>query len=476
MISTAVALMFATTGTAAHVNPPAGPIEGTLEGGVAVFRGIPYAQPPTGPLRWRAPRPYPAWTTKRLALSFGPICMQAQPNGDAGVGDEARSEDCLTLNIWSPNIRGRRLPVMVWLHGGGYTSGSGSAPLYSGAALAARGVVVVTLNYRLGHFGYFAHPELPSREGLNFGLQDQRAALQWVRGNIAAFGGDPRNITLFGNSAGGESVLFHMTSPASRGLFHKAVVQSGLGGRALQSSSASIDAGRAVEPIAELRNVPATAVLDWGKPSIYRGFGPAIDGVTVLTTIEDSFRRGRQARIPLIIGYNGFEIPPVAVGGTDAAVALVGHDASERARGIEAYGSVAAYESRVASDALFRAPALRLAMLHAQAGMPTWSYEFDVVSSAVAGRLTGAPHASERAYVFGTLPRLGWPTDSRDVSVAHELGDRWSAFARTGKPVMPSRPWPRSRPADPRPLIFTHGPDDRDRRMTAALLKYYEVK
>ena len=451
----------------AVVSAPASVFEGAQDGDIAVFRGIPYAQPPVGALRWRAPQPLPRASAPRLAREFGHICMQPDPKGDAGVGVETPSEDCLTLNIWTPAAKGPPRAVMVWLHGGGYTGGSGSAPLYDGSALARQGVVVVTLNYRLGKFGFFAHPQLASGEGANFGLLDQRAALKWVKDNIAAFGGDPRRVTLFGNSAGGESVLFHMAARGSRGLFSRAIVQSGLGGRDLRPAAASVDSDRASTPIDDLRALPPAAIIQWGTPSVYRGFGPTIDGVTVHETLEKTFHARRQARVPLIIGYNGFEIPPAAIGGTAAALALVGHDADQRARGIAAYGGVAAYEQRIASDALFRAPALRLARLHAPAA-PTWSYEFDVVSPAVRGRLGGAPHASERAYVFGNLSRLGWPTDARDADLAHDIGQRWVAFAKGED----RGGWQRVTGNDAATLRFTHDDAPAQPPLSPALAHY----
>lgn len=464
-LSAGLALMLASV-SGPTVVAPAGAIEGVGQGGVKVFRGIPYAAPPVGALRWRAPQPLARWRGKRKAAAFGAICMQPPNATDSGIGLEAPSEDCLTLSIWAPAGPKRGLPVMVWLHGGGYTSGSGSAPLYDGRALAARGVVVVTLNYRLGRFGFFAHPGVPSGEGANFGLLDQRAALRWVRANIAAFGGDPTRVTLFGNSAGGESVLFHISDRASHGLFARAIVQSGLGGRALRTGATSVDADRAATPIEALRALPASAILGWGAPSLYRGFGPTIDGVTVRANIEAVFRARRQAAVPLIIGYNSFEFPPAAMGGAGAAVALVGHDFAERARGAAAYGSVAAYEERIASDALFRAPALRLAALHAAAGHPSWAYEFDVAAPAIVARFGGAPHASERAYVFGTLPRLGWPTDARDVEFARELGDAWVAFARGGAP------W--SRTSEPK--LFTRATAPRTSDITPQLADYLGLR
>jgi para-nitrobenzyl esterase len=460
----------------AFVDSPAGKLEGRAIDGIAAYLGIPYARPPVGALRWRAPQSLPRWHQRRATLEFGPVCMQPTGTGDSGVGVEPASEDCLTLNIWSPKRQSKRLPVMVWVHGGGYTSGSGSAALYDARMLAARGVVVVTINYRLGRFGFFAHPGLvDTGEGANFGLLDQRAALAWIRNNIAAFGGDPRRVTLFGNSAGGESVLFHMASPKSSRLFARAIVQSGLGGRTLRTSANSVDADRADTSLSKLRALPASEILAWGMPSLYKGFGPTIDGISVSESIETTFRAGRQARFPLIIGFNGLEIPPAFVGGPSRAVAMVDHDASTRAAGIAAYGDVDAYEQNIASDALFRAPALRLAQIHARSGAATWTYMFDVVSLAATARLTGAPHASERAYVFGNLSRLGWTTDARDDAVSHEIGDRWVAFAKGGDQAAGRMDWVRATPVKANPIVFNYGERLRDPELSPALSSYFRI-
>ncbi|WP_313390057.1 carboxylesterase family protein, partial [Leclercia sp.] len=209
-----------------------GDICGITDGDVQVWRAIPYAAPPVGTLRWRSPQPVASWQGVRQATTFSPSSWQSSEYcQQLGGGDPGRfSEDCLYLNVWSPMERAAPLPVMVWLHGGGFTIGAGGLPPYDGKALAQRGVVVVTLNYRLGHLGFFAHPALAGEEERvvhNFALLDQIAALEWVRDNIAAFGGDPANITLFGESAGARSVLSLLASPLAKGLFHKAIIQSG---------------------------------------------------------------------------------------------------------------------------------------------------------------------------------------------------------------------------------------------------------
>jgi para-nitrobenzyl esterase len=217
-----------------EVKTATGLVIGAADDDVVAFKGVPYAAAPVGPLRWRAPQPAPAWTTPLKADKVGPLCLQKYDAKDNGVGPLPMSEDCLTLNVWRPFAEANApLPVMVWIHGGGFVNGSGTAVLYDGAALARQGVVVVTINYRLGRFGFFAHPAL-TREAAgapvaNYGLMDQIAALKWVRDNIGGFGGDPRQVTIFGESAGGASVNLLMISPAARGLFKRAITESGLG-------------------------------------------------------------------------------------------------------------------------------------------------------------------------------------------------------------------------------------------------------
>ncbi len=347
------------------------------------------------------------------------------------------------------------LPVMVWLHGGGYVNGSASAAIYDGSALAARGVVVVTVNYRLGRLGFFAHPELPT--GGNFGLADQIAALQWVQRNIASFGGDPRRVTLFGNSAGGESVLFLMASPQTHGLFSKAIVQSGLGGRQIPTVAQAAAEGSAftssldTAQIEKLRALPAAVIIAADKPSVYRGFGPMIDGRIIKESLPDAFAAGREAQIPLIIGYNSLEVPAAAIGGAKRLEALLGLSPDQLQRWGAAYPSAVAFEENVASDVLFRAPALRLAMLHAGHGSATYAYEFGAVTAGAPPGLRGAPHASERPYVFDTLDRSNWSADDRDKAVAAQIASRWTTFAQLGSQTA----WPAFDPADPKILTFT---------------------
>ena len=440
------------------VRTDAGRILGAQDQGVHVFKGVPYAAPPVGDRRWRPPAKPARWRGVRPAQSFGHICPQAPPGGDKGVGAEPASEDCLTLNVWTPNVRpDRAAPVMVWIHGGGFTSGSGSAPLYDGRALAERGVVVVTFNYRLGRLGFFAHPALAREGGLqaNYALMDQIAALLWVRRNIGAFGGDPNNVTLFGNSAGGWSVNQLMLAPPAQGLFHKAIVQSGLGrltppGLAQARAEGEAFAARLGRPQADaaaLRKLPVEALIA-DKPSIYDGFGPILDGRLVRSSVIDGFSQGRQAKLPYLAGFNSLEIPASLLPdrGLFARVTPV-LTPEQTQRGAAAYGGAAALQNALVGDVLFAEPAVAVATAHAATEAPTFLYRFDVVPAATRARLGGAPHASERAYVFSTLDQSGWPSDAADRAISDQIASYWTAFARTGEVNGRGRPhWPRLTP------------------------------
>jgi para-nitrobenzyl esterase len=469
----AATMLLATAAAAAPVlNTPAGRVSGAAQDGSAVYRGIPYARPPVGPLRWKPPQRLPRWRGTRTALSFGNICMQAPNQTDAGTGKEAPSEDCLTLNIWAPADAGRRArkPVMLWLHGGGYIGGSGSAPLYDGSALARDGVVLVTINYRLGRFGFFAHPALGRHA--NYGLLDQLAALDWVRRNISNFGGDPANITLFGNSAGAESVSLLMASPLARGKFAKAIVQSGLGGRILPALatprgawSPAYKTGQEFAKRAgarhaqSLRSLPAEALLA-DTPSLYRGFGPVIDDHVVREDPLAAFAAGRAARVPLLIGYNSHEVPVAAIGGPERIDGFLHFTPAQRAGWRASYPSEAAYERSVVSDVLFAGPAVRLALEHARNGNPTWLYEFAVLPPQTA--LTGAPHASERAYVFGNLASAAWPTQAIDALRSRAIRTRWTEFAKASLPLLGGGvDWNRVEPRRPEALRISLAADEK---------------
>lgn len=462
-----------------------GQLVGRADGEVFSFKGVPYAQPPVGSLRWRAPRPHPGWEGARDAGAYGAICIQPPANGDNGVGPLPMSEDCLTLNVWSAVDPGEGAPVMVWIHGGGLNNGSGTAALYDGTRLARRGVVVVTINYRLGRLGFFDHPALAAERGpdgpaANYGLMDVIAALRWVRDNATMFGGDPHNVTIFGESAGGALVTRLMISPEARGLFHRAVVQSGLGrdegtpldaprrdgGPSMQARGAAFAEGAGLPGATaeQLRAIPAEALLR-PAPNFYGGDLLVRDGVLVGEDVEAAFAAGREAPVPLIIGTNSAEfwwMKPSDLspyGALDDAMT-----SGERAAFLQVYGGRDGYDQFVLSDLVFNEPARRLARLHARNGHPTWLYRFDVVSAAMPEPHQGATHASERQYVFDNLTASPWLTAEMDQRQAEQMAGYWTTFARNGDPNGGGRrAWPDFR-AEPDGLLeFTNeGPAAKD--------------
>jgi len=318
------------------VTAPAGRLTGMAAGGIRAFKGIPYALPPTGPRRWKPPVPAARWTDMRDATAFGPVCMQAKPVPTSIYAWDLRtmSEDCLTLNIWAP-AGARNAPVFFWVHGGALAGGSGSEPMYDGSKLAARGLVVVSINYRLGVLGFLAHPELSAESGDhvsgNYGLLDQIEALRWVNRNIAAFGGDPGNVTIAGEPAGGLSVMYLLAARDARGLFVKVVMESVymVSAQELRTSTvgtvAAETAGVAVARKAGAADLAALRATDAGSlvaAGASIGFFPffVIDGHVLTRQVVDVFDRGEQARVPIIAGFNSGEIrslrallpPPVA--------------------------------------------------------------------------------------------------------------------------------------------------------------------
>ena len=467
--------------------PRAAVEQGTLVGqtadGVASFKGIPYAAPPAGPLRWRAPRRAVPWSGERDASRVGAICVQPPSNGDPGVGPLPMSEDCLTLNVWTPVARGvEPLPVMVWIHGGGLNNGSGTAALYDGTRLAQRGVVVVTVNYRLGRLGFFGHPALTAEAvgegGLvgNYGLADVIAALEWVRDNAAAFGGDAENVTVFGESAGGVLVTRLMIAEPARGLFHRAVVQSGLGRDRGTPTFPTRDGSPSLEDrgvafavaaglpsdasVEQLRALRAERLLT-PAPSFYGGDLMVIDGYDNGGLVEEdvapAFAAGLEAPVPLIIGTNSAEfggMKPADLspdGALDDAMT-----ADERAAFLAAYGGPEGYDARVLTDLVFSEAARHLARLHAANGHPTYLYRFDVVADSNP-EPGGAAHASERPYVFDNLHTVGRAMSERDAQAAAAMADYWTTFAARGDPNAPGRPaWPEFGAEPDRLLEFTN--------------------
>jgi len=453
------ALLLATMTPRAHaadvvVRIDTGALQGVSADGVMSFKDIPYAAPPVGTLRWRPPAPAPGWSGVRDASRFGALCMQKLVK-DNGVGPSPASEDCLTLNVFTPaGAPTAGLPVMVWIHGGGFVNGSATAALYEGGALARQDVVVVTVNYRLGRFGFFAHPALTAEaQGAplaNYGLMDQVAALKWVRRNIGAFGGDVRNVTIFGESAGGIAVNRLMMIDAARGLFQKAIVESGAGrerGQSLAQAEAdgaafAARSGAANADTTALRAIPADKIVAAGDLDVLAGEAPILDGRLLTQNATDAFAAGRTARVPYLIGSNSLEIPGAFAPPAWRAIARLTPEA--KAAAVKDYGSQAAYDDHIITDVVFGEPARSLAQIESRLGRPTWLYRFSVLSAGAPKMLTGAPHASDRQYVFQTLNASPWPTDARDAALARTISAYWVAFARTGNPNGEGRPaWPR---------------------------------
>ena len=441
--------------------------EGALAGAsgdaIQIFKGVPYAAPPIGPLRWRAPQPMAHWTGPRDATTFGAACPQ-QTVPEMVDGAPGRiSEDCLTLNIWAPAHAAQPLPVMVWIHGGGNDSGAGSRRYYDGTSFARDGVVLVTINYRLGILGFFAHPAL-SGEG-NFGLMDQIAALTWVRKNIRAFGGDPQNVTLFGESAGGLDAMLLLTSPSAAGLFQKAIVESAgwwmhLPSRSeAEASAAGIAAKLALPATAsaeQLRAVPAEALLKTGMESA----GPFVDGHVVPVQPELAFAQGKIPHLPFTIGWNSDEASLL-----DSPAAMLGFFTAGElatARTLYATGSDDNALARATfRDLHFAAPS-RWAARQASGQTKVYLYRFSYVRQRQLGRMPGAAHGAEVPYVFDSWrqsPGGGRFMMDRDLAEATMLHACWVSFAKAGSPVCPDAPaWPAYRKEDDELLDFGSAP------------------
>lgn len=451
-----------------QVRIASGLLAGVKDGDTLSFKNIPYAAPPVGDLRWRAPQPAKKWKGVREADKVGAVCQQTFNAKDNGVGPLPVSEDCLTLNVFAP-AKARKAPVMVWIHGGGFVNGSGTAALYDGAALARQGVVVVTINYRLGRFGFFAHPALTASAGGepvgNYALMDMIAALKWVRDNIAKFGGDPGQVTIFGESAGGVAVNDLMVSPAARGLFVRAISQSGLGREQVLplaeaekvGSEFAVKAGLKDATAADLRKITAEQIVAAGDINLFGGGASMLDGKILTVGPLEGFRTGRQARIPYVVGWNSLEFPaPAAALAAQPAGSALTADALARVKA--AYPDAASYDAHAVSDVIFTEPAYNLAKLHAAAGQPTFVYQFSVLAEGAPPILKGAPHATDREYVFQTLKAAAFPAGPNDVVQARTISGYWAAFARTGDPNGAGRPaWPAFVARDGKIIDFTNG-------------------
>jgi para-nitrobenzyl esterase len=459
-----------------------GKVEGALttDGKVVAFKGIPYATPPVGDLRWKPPVPAEKWKGVKQATEFGSRCIQSSGYPDMVFHDPSESEDCLSLNVWTPKgAKPGSLPVMVWIYGGGFTSGSASESRQDGQFLAHRNVVIVSMNYRLGIIGFFVHPELtaesPHHASGNYGLMDQALAIAWVKNNIKNFGGDPSNITIFGESAGSFSVSAQMASPLARDLIQKAIGESG---GALYSAGLSFPPREVSEKadsefadnafhttsLADLRKLPAADLIKAARakttPPPPR-FGPDVDGYFLPDSVPNIYAAGKQAHIPLLAGWNAdeergavilakekmtaerFKTQAQAEFGANADKFLQLYPASTDEEAVQSAGDFA-------SDRFIAFSTWRWIEAQVQTGeAPVYRYRFDLGSPGDRNHLAilGAFHSDDIEYVFGTLDsRPDIKVRPEDRKLSDQIGTYWTNFARTGDPNRPSTPdlpkWP----------------------------------
>jgi para-nitrobenzyl esterase len=507
LCSLAALAMAAGVGTTTRAQAPGavrvdgGDVQGVVADGVESFKGIPFAAPPVGELRWRPPQPAAAWTGVRQASEFGADCMQGRfgpPPAPGAPPARMPSEDCLFLNVWRPaGAATSKLPVMVWIYGGGFTGGSGASAFTSGMQFAKQGVILVSLNYRVGRFGFFAFPALsserPDEPKSNYAYMDQIAALQWVKRNIAAFGGDPANVTIFGFSAGGVSVHSLVASPMARGLFHKAIAQSGgsrdsvLTARPLRADgvdpnypvsaetlgttfarsmgiegtdATALTSLRALTSEQVLRGAPAQAGTN--PPQVETT--PILDGKLVTETAETAYKARRQPRIPLLLGSNSADTAGNRIRATskDEFLARFGQWSAQAKAAYDPDGTadLPAMIARANDDFGQAEPARFAANAFAANGSPVYLYRFSYVQAGMRERLrAGAPHGGEIGYVFGTLsPGPGSALTPEDQAVSRMAQSYWVNFAKTGDPNAAGLPvWPRHDPKND--VIFDFRPD-----------------
>lgn len=473
--------------SAPEVKTKAGILRGVTTGDVSSFKGIPFAAPPVGEFRWRPPQPVKPWEGVRDAKEYGPNCAQGGWGAAPGSISEGSSEDCLYLNLWTPaNFKpGSKMPVMVWIHGGGFTGGNGQN---SGDAFAKNGVILVSINYRLGRLGHFAFPALskehPEEPKGSYAFMDQIAALQWVKENIAAFGGNPDNVTIFGFSAGGVSVHSLLSIPAAKGLFHKAIGESSGGrdgvltGRPINKENADalypVSAetiginfakkhgieGTDAAALAKLRALKVEEIVDGGQetngqggPRIYSG--PILDGKFVVETSESAYKAGRQAKVPLMIGNCSAEIGGAFVSTSTTKEELFAQFGNLEAVAKAAYDpednkEFAEIQTKLNTDWVWGEPARFTAKSFVAAGEPAYMYQFGYVPAAMRERARyGAGHGSEVSYVFGSLNSRRGATEpsEEEKKLAQIMNGYWTNFAKTGNPNGEGLPvWPQYNP------------------------------
>jgi para-nitrobenzyl esterase len=464
-----------------RVKIDSGELQGAAQDEVLSFKGIPFAAPPVGDLRWRAPQPVKPWTGVKPATAYGHDCMQLPFPSDAAPLGTQPDEDCLVANVWrSAQQTPGKLPVMVWIYGGGFVNGGSSPAVYDGSQFAKRGVVLVSFNYRVGRFGFFAHPALTKENAKgplgNYGYMDTIAAMQWVKRNVGAFGGDPNNVTVFGESAGGMSVHMLLTSPLAKGLFQRAIIESG-GGRSgvlpmrrlkedvpngpVSAESIGVAFAKSVgiegddaAALAALRKVPADKVVaglnmaSMGAAAATYVGGPLIDGQLIVEPPEEAFRAARNQKVPLIIGANSADIGFSFAKTIDDVFTPFGAD-KDKARAAydpDNSGDVRAVGSKVAMDRMMIEPARFIAKAVAAQGPKTYVFRFSYVADSMRKQWHGAPHATEIPYVFDTVAaKYGKDLTPADAAAARATNLYWTNFAKSGDPNSPAAvptPWP----------------------------------
>ncbi|MBA4800509.1 MAG: carboxylesterase family protein [Euryhalocaulis sp.] len=449
-----------------------GRVEGVQKDGLTVFKNIPYAAAPVGPLRWRAPQAAPSWEGVRDASAFGPSCIQPAipPTSIYYDPPQSASEDCLSLNVWAPEDA-ENAPVIVWIHGGSLRIGGAAEPLYDGAELASRGIVLVSINYRLGVLGWLAHPglsaESPNAASGNYGLLDQIAALRWVQENAAAFGGDADNVTIMGESAGALSVTYLMSSPLARGLFHKAIAQSpniravpdltrsAHGLPSAEAIGAKLAAGLGHPGVEDLRAMDAQTLTDAAARKRFPSQG-TIDGWSLPRQVIEAFEDEAQARTPLLAGFNSGELrsqriflppEPEDAAAYEAAIRCGYGDLANAFLDLYPASDIGQSMLDTLRDAIYGWAVERMIREQSSDGLPAYLYIFDHCYPAARARDLCAFHASELPFVFGKTGNEAafppnWPVPEGDgeAALSSAMMDYWASFARTGTPESRNSP------------------------------------
>jgi para-nitrobenzyl esterase len=459
-----------------------GLISGTknVDGDIQIFKGIPFAAPPTGVRRWKAPQPVESWLGVKKCVEFGPSPMQGKPvpfsvyTSEFLIPEFPISENCLHLNVWTgAKSRDEKRPVLVWIYGGGFMSGGSACPIYDGEALAKKGVILVSINYRVGVFGFFAHPELraetPYNGSGNYGLMDQIAALKWIQKNISAFGGDPGNVTIAGQSAGSMSVNCLVASPLARGLFHKAIAESGSSllrkgfvrtedGKVRERAGLKITNDMGVKSIDELRKLSAEEI----QSKAQGWFTPVIDGYVLPKSIPDIFAVNAHADIPLLTGWNNDETFTQVVSTEDFKKRLEKTYGDDDAQQLLRFYPVTTEEESVISqkslgrDESFGISNYVWAVLQSRGKKKVFLYNFFRKPPATKEFVQyGAFHTAEVPYAFNTLKFFNRPLEKTDHQLAERMSSYWANFASTGDPNEKGLPeWPAFRESDAKVMIF----------------------